>query len=538
MKKCNHVKNVTIMKQNNSFIFKLFNFCIAAALLMLVSCESELDIEKHGNMGSMDTYYTSDENINTATASLYLEMRSFYYNWFFTKNLLSDDVWAGGGQRGDNGEMEKLNEYNFDSNHTMIESLYSGLYSIIYKANLIIDKTEGETAVMKRAINEAKVFRAWAHFELVTLFGSAPKVDHLLETSEYRQSNGSADETWAFVEKDLTEAIGSGTLPSKNGTNDDETGIRVTKEYAQALLGKAYLFEGKNNEAASMLDNVISSNKYALFPGEYDAQFHAAANNNCESLFELQKRNDPEQLWNTFDFIYIMQCWRTSALAYGAPAIMELALGTYGFINPRKSLYDAFVAWEGADGYRLHKTMMNYEQLTAYGVTVQTGAVVYGNEGYFFWKNQSLREDCITDMSYFQVGQFIDLKVMRYAEVLLLAAEAQLQAGNSAKALDYINQIRIRAKEAPLTSVTLSDIKTEKRLELCNEAVRYQDLIRWGDAKSALADQGKQVPAFTGSDVQWNWQNTKYGFQDKNMLLPIPLKELEINPSMKQNPGW
>ena len=141
-------------------------------------------------------------------------------------------------------------------------------------------------------------------------------------------------------------------------------------------------------------------------------------------------------------------------------------------------------------------------------------------------------------MSYFQIGQFIDLKVMRYAEVLLLAAEAQLQAGNSAKALDYINQIRIRAKEAPLTSVTLSDIKTEKRLELCNEAVRYQDLIRWGDAKSALADQGKQVPAFTGSDVQWNWQNTKYGFQDKNMLLPIPLKELEINPSMKQNPGW
>ena len=527
-----------VMKTNNSIIFKLFNFCIAAALLMLVSCESELDIEKHGNMGSMDTYYTSDENINTATASLYLEMRSFYYNWFFTKNLLSDDVWAGGGQRGDNGEMEKLNEYNFDSNHTMIESLYSGLYSIIYKANLIIDKTEGETAVMKRAINEAKVFRAWAHFELVTLFGSAPKVDHLLETSEYRQSNGSADETWAFVEKDLTEAIGSGTLPSKNGTNDDETGIRVTKEYAQALLGKAYLFEGKNNEAASMLDNVISSNKYALFPGEYDAQFHAAANNNCESLFELQKRNDPEQLWNTFDFIYIMQGWRTSALAYGAPAIMELALGTYGFINPRKSLYDAFVAWEGADGYRLHKTMMNYEQLTAYGVTVQTGAVVYGNEGYFFWKNQSLREDCITDMSYFQVGQFIDLKVMRYAEVLLLAAEAQLQAGNSAKALDYINQIRIRAKEAPLTSVTLSDIKTEKRLELCNEAVRYQDLIRWGDAKSALADQGKQVPAFTGSDVQWNWQNTKYGFQDKNMLLPIPLKELEINPSMKQNPGW
>jgi tetratricopeptide (TPR) repeat protein len=486
----------------------------------------------------MDTYYTTDENINTATASLYLEMRSFYYNWFFTKNLLSDDVWAGGGQRGDNGQMEELNEYSFDTNHSMIESVYSGLYGIIYKANLIIDKTEGDTPVMNRAINEAKVFRAFGHFELASLFGTAPVVDHLLEASEYRQANGTATELWACVEKDLTEAIGSGTLPSKSSVNDQETGIRVTKEYAQAMLGKAFLFQGKYAEAASMLDNVINSNKYALFEGEYDAQFHAAANNNCESLFELQKRNDAEQLWNTFDFVHIMQGWRTSVLSYGVPAVMELALGTYGFINPRKSLYEAFVAWEGADGYRLNKTIMNYDQMTAYGVSVQPGAAVYGNEGYFFWKNQSLREDCITDMSYFQVGQFIDLKVMRYAEVLLMAAEAQLQAGNASKALQYINEVRARAKETPLTAVAMNDIKTEKRLELCNEAVRYQDLIRWGDAKTAMGEQGKQVPAFTGTDIQWNWQNTKYGFQDKHMLLPIPLKELELNPNMQQNAGW
>ena len=142
------------------------------------------------------------------------------------------------------------------------------------------------------------------------------------------------------------------------------------------------------------------------------------------------------------------------------------------------------------------------------------------------------------DMSYFQIGQYIDLKVMRYAEVLLLAAEANLQAGNTSKALEYINMVRARAKETPLTTVTLNDIKTEKRLELCNEGVRYQDLVRWGDAKTALGEQGKQVPAFTVSGVQWNWQNTKYGFQDKNMLLPIPLKELELNPNMHQNTGW
>lgn len=506
--------------------------------LMTVSCNSELDIEKHGNMGSMETYYTTDENINTASASLYLSVRSLYYTWFFTKNLLSDDVWAGGGSRGDNGEMEKLNEYTFDTNHGSVEGIYSGLYSVIYNANLIIDKTEGETSVMKHAINEAKVFRALAHFELVTLFGTAPKVDHLLSTDEYRQANGTPEDTWAFVEQDLTEAINSGTLPSKSSLNDQETGIRVTKEFAQALLGKAYLFQGKYSEAASMLDNVINSNKYALFNGEYDDQFHAAANNNCESLFELQKRNDTEQLWNQMDFVYIMQGWRTDKLKYKGEAATLLATGNYGFFNPRKSLYDAFVAWEGADGYRLNKTMKTYDQLQELGLSIISGGVVYGNEGYFFWKNQAYKEDLITDMSYFQVAQYINLKVMRYAEVLLLAAEAQLQAGNSSKALQYINEIRTRAQESPLANVSLSDIKTEKRLELCNEGVRFQDLVRWGDAKTAMAEQGKQVPAFTKDGVQWNWQNTKYGFQDKHMLLPIPLKELELNPNMQQNPGW
>ena len=506
--------------------------------LMTVSCSNELDIEKHGNMGSMDTYYTTDDNIMTGTASLYLEVKSAYYNWLFVKNLLSDDVWCGGGQRGDNGEMEKLNEYSFDSNHSMIESLYTGMYGIIYKANLLIDKTDSESAVAKRAINEAKVFRAFGHFELATLFGTAPVVDHLLTPDEYQQGNSTTEELYAAVEKDLTEAINSGTLPSKSSANDGETGIRVTKEFAQALLGKAYLFQGKNSEAAAMLENVISSNKYALFAGEYDAQFHAAANNNCESVFELQKRNDPEQLWNTFDMVYIMQGWRTSVLSYTGDALATLALGNYGFFNPRKSLYDAFVQWEGEDGYRKSKTIWNYDQLQAYGVSIQPGASVYGDEGYFFWKNQAYRDDCAADMSYFQVGQFINLKVMRYAEVLLLAAEANLQAGNSAKALEYINQIRTRAQEAPLSNVALNDIKTEKRLELCNEGVRYQDLVRWGDAMTAMGDQGKQVPAFTGTDVQWNWQNTKYGFQSKNILLPIPLKELELNPNMVQNEGW
>ena len=521
------------MKKNIIYIALL-----AVASLGFSSCDSELDIQKHGNLGSMDDFYTTDENTMQATTSLYTEMRGLYYNWFFTKNLISDDVWCGGGSRGDNGEMEKLNEYTYGTDHSMVQGLYSGLYGVIYKANLIIDKTQGESAVMKRAIAEAKVFRAWAHFELVTLYGTAPVVDHLLDPSEYRQANSEPAALWALVESDLTEAINSGTLPSKSDASDQETGIRATKEFAQALLGKAYLFEGKNNEAAAMLENVISSNKYALFTGGYDLQFHAAYNNNCESLFELQKRNDTEQMWSQMDMIFIMQGWRTSVLNYSGQAANQLAQGMYGFMNPRKSLYDAFVAWEGANGYRLNKSVLTYDQVSNYGVTLQTGQYLYGSEGYFMWKNQAFKEDCVSDMSFFQAAQYTDLKVMRYAEVLLLAAEANLNAGKTDKALDYINQVRTRAQEAPLANVTLNDIKTEKRLELCNEAVRFQDLVRWGDAETAMGQQGKEIPAFTTNGVEWLYKNENYGFKSKHKLLPIPLKEIELNPNMTQNAEW
>lgn len=528
------------MKKNIVYIALL-----GVASLGLGSCNSELDIEKHGNLGSMNDFYTTDANIMQATASLYTQMRSNYYNWFMTKNMLADDVWTGGGSRGDNAEMEKLNEYTFGTDHSMIQSLYSGLYSIIYKANLIIDKTEvgkadsdAAAAVMKRAIAEAKVLRAWASFELVTLWGTAPVVDHLLQPSEYRQSNSDPAAMWALVENDLNEAISSGLLPSKSDVNDVETGIRVTLETAQAFLGKAYLFEGKYSEAATMLDKVINSNKYALYTGDYDMLFHARSNNCCESVFELQKRNDTEQMWNQFDMLLLMQGWRTDKLIYSGQAGSLMAQGTYGFNNPRKSLYDAFVAQEGVNGYRLNKTMMTYDQARAFGIELQTGAFLYGHEGYLMWKNQSLKEDCVVDQSFFQGVQFTNLRVMRYAEVLLLAAEAHLQAGNSSKALDYINQIRTRAHEAPLASVSLNDIKIEKRLELCNESVRYQDLVRWGDAQTAMGQQGKEVPVFTTTGVQWLFKNENYGFKEKHQLLPIPLKEIELNPNMTQNAGW
>lgn len=186
----------------------------------------------------------------------------------------------------------------------------------------------------------------------------------------------------------------------------------------------------------------------------------------------------------------------------------------------------------------MQKTLLNSDQMTAYGVKLNPGQNIYGCEGYLFFKNRVLKSDNIMDASYFQGFQYTDRKIMRYAEVLLLAAEANLEAGNTDIALKDINEIRERAKETPLLSVTLDDIKTEKRLELCLESTRFQDLVRWGDAKKALASQGKEIPNYSSKGVSWDFSNSTFGFQDKHMLLPIPLKERELNPNIQQNTGW
>ena len=530
------------------YIVTLF---IALLVGMTTSCVERLDIPKHGNMGSMDDYYQTDAEAESALASMYLSWRDLYYNWWFLKNALSDDAWAAGGQRGDNVGLEQLNEYTYDTSNGTVEGVYSGLYTLIYKANLIIERVPGTTAFMKQTIAEAKVARAWAHSELVSLWGTAPIVDHLLETSEYRQSNGTPATTWAFVEQDLTEAIESGSLLSKNNVNDQVTGMHLTLEAAKSFLGKAYLFQGKYGEAAGILDEVIDSEKYDLYT-DYDALFHAKANNCCESIFELQFRNDPEQAWNQWGMFYIMIGWRTDKLMLTGNAQATVASGTYGFMNPRKSLYDAFVAEEGVDGYRLKNSVLTYEQMQAEGVSVAPGSRLVGNEGYFSWKTRILKEDCVIDQSFFQVLQYINYRVMRYSEVLLMAAEAHLQSGGS-RALEYINAVRERAQLAPLGSVTMEDIKTERRLELCLEGCRFQDLVRWGDAETVLAEQGKEIPEMgyfaTGeTDAQgnptyefgqnWPYTNKTYGFKAKHKLLPIPLKELEVNSSMTQNEGW
>ncbi|MDR0694690.1 MAG: RagB/SusD family nutrient uptake outer membrane protein [Prevotellaceae bacterium] len=508
--------------------------------LGLAACEQNLDIPKHGNIGGMDVFYKTDNDALQAAAAIYAAWSEGYFNWYMLKNALSDDVWCGGQNRGDNAETHYLNEYTFGTEHGMVEGVYTSLYSIIYNANLVLDNLPDDSDVKRRVIAEAKFFRAWAHFELVTLWGNAPAVDHVLLPSEYRMFNSAPATTWALIEQDLTEAINSGTLPSKTGKDDSETGIRITKETAQAYLGKAYVFQEKWADAISTLDLVINSGKYDLYRGDYGDVLRMTTNNGCESILETQVRFDPSN--PTFSMVPIMVGWRFDQLDLNGlePAYSDLATDAgYGFFSPTKALYDAFVAHEGADGTRLNQTMKTHDQLkNDMGIGVGSGKALHGNEGYFFWKNRILKSESVIEITGFRIFQGSNYRVMRYAEVLLLAAEAHVKGGGS-QAANYINEVRSRAGLSPKSSVTMDDVKTEKRLELCAESVRFQDLVRWGDAPAVLGEQGKEVRQFNGTNATVEYTNTVYGFKTgKHELLPIPGKEIALNPNIDQNPKW
>ena len=507
---------------------------VFAGVLALTSCnESLLNIPQKGVL-NYDTYYSTDEEILTASAAMYYEVRNWEFNVLLCKAMLTDDFYAGGANRGDNANLQMLNEFVFDAEEDYIEGMFTTYYTLIYKANVVlghIDENFSETAKMVRA--EAKVFRAFAYFDLITMWGNPPLVDHELLPSEYARPNGTTEELWGLVEKDLTEAIASGALAEKTGLNDNTT-WRVTKQFAQALLGKAYLWQGKNAEAAAAFDEVVKSEKYDLFRGEYGDIMKAANKHNVESIFESNRVHNSNNEYENFTMYYLMIHWRMDQLNY--PKDTPLMNTGWGFRIPTQDLYTDFVRNEGVDGYRLNQTMRTYDQVKAdQGITVKSTVL---NDGLFMWKGRVLAEDRGTGNDYVYMANVL---WMRYAEVLLCAAEAHLAAGNTTKATEYVNLVRERAKLAPLGTVTLDDIKLEKRLELVGEGQRFQDLLRWGEAAEKLKNNGKQYPTlYTNGDVKYTDINhPEYGFKvGKHERLPYPATEVRLNSAIQQNPGY
>lgn len=510
----------------------------AGVLLTANSCEDNLDIAQH-SVVAIDDFYKTDTEAEEAIVAAYYQFKTAHSGgtgsvaWLM--NFLGDEFWAGGNNRSD-GIYYQYNEFSFTDGNGVVKSIYKNLYTLIYRCNLVLERCTGDSQIMKRARAEALTMRAWANFELVTLWGTAPLVDHILKPDEYLQGNSeSTSVLWTAIEKDLNDAISSGALTDQTGT------YRMTKAFAQAMLGKAQLWQKKYSEAAATFESIISSGKFSL---QTDLTNFGTIKGDvsAEDLFCMRGIDDASNSGPNSTYHGMWTGLRAEKFEYNfdksRPATANFATYPFGFqVCPTKALYDKFVEVEGADGYRLHNFIMTYQEMQdEFNTRVKAGMEIYDCEGYFnrkymIWKdNGSAYRYPLPD------------HIMRYDEVLCLAAEAQFQAGNANKALNYINQLRTRARAPQATEVTLQVIKDESWMELCFEGLRFQNLIRWGDAEAKLKNRGAIHPELqpdgTVNYTRYNQDGTVGFMSPKHLLLPFPADEIAVNPNMSQNEGW
>jgi len=529
------------MKTTINKISKIF---LVIALFSFGCSEDFLQYDQRG-VQTVESFYQTDDQVLEALTAVFDEWQGgMGFNYVYMLNALSDESYAGGGARGDNsGILEELNEYRFTPTTSAISGYYSWMYNCINRSNLVIDNTVPDTDNKAMFVAMAKALRGYAYFYLSNLWGEVPLVLHELNPDEYNQPRTSMAEINAQIEQDFTDAIA--VLPLRSGLPAKYEQL-LSKGSVQAMLGKHYLYQEKFAEAASVFQSVIDSGEYGLYP-DFSKVLRKESEHGVESVFELNFSSSlsyasifgPEAGIGGW---VVMNGPRPEYLP--APTFFMLGLFPYswGFINPHKEMYDAYIA--AGDSVRLASTIVGPNELAAIGsAPYQTpaGFVPYGSDGYLDMKylgytSEGSGADGWTQFS--NVGT--NVRMIRYADVLLMAAEAYNRSGNDDKAKTYINEVRARVSLDPVSSTganLFEDIKTERKLELSFEMVRYMDLQRWGDAYEALKDQGKKVP--NGSGGYYEPQEAGYD-QGKNELLPIPEYEMTVNTALEgqQNPGY
>lgn len=549
---------------------------VLVSLLFLAGCSSDfLDIQQQG-VTKVTDFYKTDTDATGAIMSCYNMMRamnaSVWTSFWMTKESLSDDIYTGGENAGDRPEYQELNTFTFSSTNDPITKIYKYSYMVIYRANMIVDNFKTPTPYQKIVIAEAKAIRAYMYFELATLYGNVPLVLHELLPTEYAQPNSAsvtnADGTitptglYTQIEKDFTEAIVDLPLRSHLIASGSDL-ARFSKGTAQAFLGKTQLYEKKYTAAATTLNALIATGEYGLYQlpeihNDYTQLLRKSTDFGKESIFEISYSSARSNDWsNAFGDL-----WNDPSRTNPGNLIWQLCgprgdqgfsagdLGInagWGFGLPTLSLWKAYK--DAGDSVRVQASILSEAQVIAHHGTMLRGGqpaggnMIWGCAGlvrlkYTTWADEtSSASGAVPDLCY-----GTNLRIMRYADVLLMAAEANLLAtpANSATALGQINQVRNRVKLPSLNTLSLDNIKLERRLELSFEGCRYQDLVRWGDAKTVLANQGKSVPTGVRTNyvLQYN-TNSAAGFvAPKNNMFPIPFNEMSSNPNVKQNPGY
>lgn len=591
---------------------------LLAGVTAFSSCADQLDIEQKGTK-TTDSFYKNDADCEKALAYAYEGFMvntvgrttaqggpGIYTPAKVLANHPGDDVLYASGNYGDHEFGGAIDQFRYESNPEAINFHYRGLYLSVYSDNLVLDHfKDPQTAYQKQAVAEARVLRAYNYFLLACYWGQPPFVDHVLNASDIpTNSDMTQEQYYEWVAKECQDA--EPDLIERKSTADKEGAYRVTKGFAHALAGKALLFAKKYDEAKAEFKKVIDSGKYALVPGDqFLDMFHVEGDGNPEKIFELNLYyNAAAGAWSTGSGLGYMNHstwmeanafnWRAGNFVTN-PARVYTGIDGWGSIGIPEWYGEEFHENDG-DSYRFKATMlpidnviyhktgikgMDYandelnkmspeelEKSDKVGINNVTQGL-YGESFYLPFKMLIRANDTNDGGRTGDNQRMNNIIVMRYAEVLLDYAECCLQTGDNAEAKKYVNMIQRRAGSKTISdNVDMEVLKREKSYEMWFEGCRFQDILRWNDAKGLahLKESGKQVPHLfdkmfrapkaTDENIVWEHgseANSRFyiahtheamdagftvGFQEKNRLFPYPSSVVEMNPNIKQNTGY
>jgi len=574
---------------------KTIKIFIIATLAFLFSggcSESFLDIKPAGKIDE-NSFFTDVSNMDAMVSGVYNVFQQKdncdifdYFRWWLG-SVPSDEAECGGDTPTAWAEGYSFDDLTFSADAGIIKDVYGAMYNGIARASQVIKmlpeakKLEGvDIEKINIRLGETYFLRAACYFVLTRAYGGVPVVDHVLLPSEYKTiPRGTIKEVYELMEKDLKTAIQY--LPLESQIAAKEKG-RASKGAAQALLAKMYVFEssyftyyGINDVRMGAVENrwkeaydlcleVINSGEYELVgaKGETYNTFWSNATNGYRYLFTVEGNNNKESIFaiqHIFDTGYNISMGTALNTFVGARALYvdkekKVSSGegghNWGFWVPTHkldNLYDPLDARRKVTIGRGPDPTTGYPGDSVYGQ-------VNGKEGWYTIVPTAYPATGLETFKY-EIGPYLgmikgnwqgnsqNMYYIRYADVVLLAAEAAMMLNDQGNAVKYFNLIRERARNcgdgvhpANLSgTVTKKDIMDERLLEFAIEGERFFDLVRWKEAYNAINGSRMEWWDFTGYDSNYN--NLMY-IEPKNDFFPLPSIEVSQNSALKQYAGW
>jgi starch-binding outer membrane protein, SusD/RagB family len=509
--------------KNNSLIY-----VISLAIILMSSCNDDFLNLKNESKLSSESFWKTKEQVYQAMVANYAGLQAYNGNkWTFF-----EEVWTGMNYRGDDIDINTSEPYGREVANFTVKTdnsnaldMWRTWYSIIGRSNQIIanvpNVSDSEVSPTEKNayIAEARFLRALSYMYLVVYFENVPLIT-TFETDETKlyPAQASSNEVWDFIEADFQFA--ESHLPeSYNAANAG----RATKWAAKSFLGKVYLAREKWTLARDKFAEVVNSGVFGLV-SDFNQVFDGTQENGIESVFEIQfsaNRTDGNDERTPLNY---------EALPY--------ELGGWELYYPSQWIVDVLKNDKKADGTYSDRTygtiFFDDPNSTAYSlehgdwVTYQEFKDLGGSG--FYHKKFSYA----VDRQYY-IGTNVHL--MRYAEVLLMYAEALNEMDQTPQAITQINIVRARSKAAPLASMDKNALRNqirhhERPAELAAEmGIRWFDLYRWNKGNTAKESIKATLTAHAKPFVS-NYVEPKHD------LLPIPAYEMNTNPNLVQNTGY